>query len=139
MITIERETLQAALDALDYLGDSSDKDVTRYVWFNAKAEQACTALRTALAQPPMVDDMQDIPLPETFLEKVLDTPDWQGVGGLDASSMYGQLAIAVARAYGDAREAAATERAAKLCEEVNDTTGECPELALYCADAIRGS
>ena len=43
------------------------------------------------------------------------------------------------RAYGDAREAAATERAAKLCEEVNDTTGECPELALYCADAIRGS
>ena len=32
---------------------------------------------------------------------------------------------------------AAMENAARICEEVNRTTGECPELATYCAEAIR--
>ena len=51
-ITIERETLQAAFDALDYLGDCSDYDVTPRAWQGAKAEQVCTALRAALAAQP---------------------------------------------------------------------------------------
>ena len=33
--------------------------------------------------------------------------------------------------------AAGMENAARICEEVNRTTGECPELATYCAEAIR--
>lgn len=33
--------------------------------------------------------------------------------------------------------AAEREACAKVCEEVDATTGECPELAKYCADAIR--
>lgn len=32
---------------------------------------------------------------------------------------------------------AAMENSARICEEVNRTTGECPELATYCAEAIR--
>lgn len=38
-----------------------------------------------------------------------------------------------------ARLVAAAEReaCAKSCEQVNEATGECPELAQYCADAIR--
>lgn len=51
-ITIERETVQAALRALDYLGDSSDYNVTPFAWQAAEAEQACTALRAALAAQP---------------------------------------------------------------------------------------
>lgn len=51
-ITIERETLQAAFDALDYLGDCSDYDVTPRAWQGAKAEQVCTTLRAALAAQP---------------------------------------------------------------------------------------
>ena len=51
-ITIERGTVQAALRALDYLGDSSDYNVTPFAWQAAEAEQACTALRAALAAQP---------------------------------------------------------------------------------------
>ena len=29
------------------------------------------------------------------------------------------------------------EECAKTCEDIGRTTGECPELAQYCADAIR--
>lgn len=29
------------------------------------------------------------------------------------------------------------ERCAKVCEKVDETTAECPELAIYCAEAIR--
>lgn len=52
-ITIERETLQAALDALDHLGDCSDRDVSPDEWDVAKAEPACDALRAALAAQPV--------------------------------------------------------------------------------------
>jgi hypothetical protein len=62
-IKIERETLQSALDALDHLGDCSDRDVSPEEWNVAKAEQACNAMRRALAQPAQCqicngDDMQ---------------------------------------------------------------------------------
>jgi hypothetical protein len=62
-ITIERDTLQAALDALDHLGNCSDRDVSPEEWNVAKAEQACNAMRRALAQPAQCqicngDDMQ---------------------------------------------------------------------------------
>lgn len=46
-----RTLLQQALAALDNLGSMSDRDVTPYAWHGAKAEQACTALRSALAAP----------------------------------------------------------------------------------------
>ena len=29
------------------------------------------------------------------------------------------------------------ESCARICEQTGDTTGECPEMAGYCADAIR--
>ena len=49
-----RKAAQAALKALDFLGDSADCNVNPATWCQAKAEAACTALRTALAaaQPP---------------------------------------------------------------------------------------
>ena len=34
--------------------------------------------------------------------------------------------------------AAERERCAKVCEAVHADTGECPEMALYCAERIRG-
>ena len=42
-------------------------------------------------------------------------------------------------AYAAAAVAMERERCAKVCERVNDSTGECPELALHCAAAIRGA
>ena len=47
-----RELLQQALAALDYLGDSSDYDVSPDAWRKAKAEAACTAIRAHLAAQP---------------------------------------------------------------------------------------
>jgi hypothetical protein len=38
----------------------------------------------------------------------------------------------------EAVEAAERERCAKLCEAVHADTAECPELALYCAERVRG-
>ena len=34
-------------------------------------------------------------------------------------------------------EATEREACARICEQTGDTTGECPEMAGYCADAIR--
>ena len=49
-----REAAQAALKALDLLGDSPDRYVDPGTWRAVKAEEACTALRAALSAPPPV-------------------------------------------------------------------------------------
>lgn len=54
------QAAQMALDALDNLGSMSDHDVTPYAWHGAKAEQACTALREALAAPMPEPDNDDV-------------------------------------------------------------------------------
>jgi hypothetical protein len=46
--------------------------------------------------------------------------------------------LAHREAYAKAAVAAERDRRAKLCEAVHADTGECPELALYCAERIRG-
>lgn len=38
--------------------------------------------------------------------------------------------------FADAISASTREECAELCERVNSDTSECPELALYCAEAI---
>jgi hypothetical protein len=42
-----------------------------------------------------------------------------------------------AQEYARAAVLAERERCARVCEEVNATTGECPEMAVYCAATIR--
>jgi hypothetical protein len=63
----------------------------------------------------------DLPLPE---------PDFSLDGGDQPCYTADQM-----RAYGDARAAAATERAAKVCDEHASIEG----IAQACAAAIRGS
>lgn len=58
-----------------------------------------------------------------------DELDWRGI--------YRDWAQAGWDACWAASRAQAMEEAAGICEQVNATTGECPELALYCAAAIR--
>ena len=49
-----RKAAQAALKALDLMGDSPDRYVDPGTWRAVKAEEACTALRAALSAPPPV-------------------------------------------------------------------------------------
>lgn len=62
--------------------------------------------------------------PQTFDEWHSENATWLAIHGItvyDARSLWRTV----------------MENAARICEEVNRTTGECPELATYCAEAIR--
>lgn len=79
-------------------------------------------LRAALAKPEPTADGPTLPNP-----RVLDHLGFSA-GTYTASEML---------AFRDFAMAWERERCAKVCEEMHRTTGECPEMALYCADAIR--
>ena len=63
----------------------------------------------------------------------MDKSDWDDM----ISSTDELRAIKFAQSDIDAAVLAEREACAKVCEQTGDTTGECPEMAGYCADAIR--
>lgn len=79
--------------------------------------------------------------PLDCLSKVLASPEWKDSGGLDASTMYGQLALAVA----EVAIAAERSECAKIAEDkgakwANTHSSECPhptDIAESIAAAIR--
>ena len=77
----------------------------------------------------MSDDLP--PLPEPYTEQVVEYTGI-AVNRVDRFPLYTADQI---RAYGDARAAAATERAAQVCDEHASIEG----IAQKCAAAIRGS
>jgi hypothetical protein len=96
-IKIERETLQSALDALDHLGDCSDRDVSPEEWNVAQAEQACDAMRRALAQPAQC--------------QICNGDDMQAPCAHPSEGLSGCLRVAAAEVLAE------RERCAKVCDD----------------------
>ena len=110
-ITIERETLRQLFNEMETVDYEFDPPERVLVMMDE--------LRAALAQPPMVDAVQDIPLPEPDLEigtKLLPYEDRQfNTPGMAArlgytSNLRQYVKLETMRVYGDAREAAAVAK-----------------------------
>jgi len=69
-----------------------------------------------------------------------DTPitDRAVIAGFGAQTGWPQMCAADSMRALERALAGERERCALICEEVGREIGECPELAQYCADAIRG-
>lgn len=80
--------------------------------------------------------MTDLPrLPEAFAQWRGDATFHLSVGHYNIDD-YRDTELFTASQMLDLQRAT-LEWAAKQCELVNSTTGECPEMAVYCAQAIR--
>lgn len=77
-----------------------------------------------------------------LLERLIKEAGWAGiytqwVSPTERESMTVPVTTEQVAKFAELVAAAEREACAKVCEQTGDTTGECPEMAGYCADAIR--